>query len=97
MPLRSRLNTRVPLPGGGYDELVVLVGGDERGRGEPVGDLGDDTSVEDIIDLVHSWDGALVVTPEPGDDAPEIAWGDTFFYYAPDGNMPARTQPSRPS
>ena len=50
-------------------------------------------SIDDIIDLVRSWDGTLAVTPRAGDDAPEIAWGDTFFYYAPDGVMPARTQP----
>jgi hypothetical protein len=50
-------------------------------------------SIEDIIDLVCSWDGTFAVTPEPGDDAPEIAWGDTFLYYAPDGKMPAKAQP----
>jgi Family of unknown function (DUF6194) len=50
-------------------------------------------SIEDIIDLVCSWDGTFAVTPEPGDDAPEIAWGDTFLYYAPDGKMPAPAQP----
>ena len=50
-------------------------------------------SIDDIIDLVRSWHGALAVTPQAGDDALEIAWGDTFFYYAPDGEMPARTQP----
>lgn len=50
-------------------------------------------SIEDIIELVRSWDGSLAVTPGPGSDAPEVAWGDTFFYYAPDGTMPATTQP----
>ena len=50
-------------------------------------------SIDDIIDLMRSWDGTLAVTPQAGDDVPEIAWGDTFFYYAPDGEMPARTQP----
>lgn len=49
--------------------------------------------IEDIIALVGGWDCALAVTPGPGDGAPEIAWGDTFFYYAPDGTMPAATQP----
>lgn len=50
-------------------------------------------NIEEIIDLVRGWDGALTVTPAPGDDTPRIAWGDTFFYYAPDGTMPLRTQP----
>lgn len=50
-------------------------------------------TIEEILDLVRSWDGALAVTPGPGDDAPEVAWGDTFFYYAPDGQLPTRTQP----
>lgn len=49
--------------------------------------------IDDIIELVRSWDEALAVTPHAGDDAPQIAWGDTFFYYAPEGEMPARTQP----
>jgi hypothetical protein len=60
---------------------------------ETLDDMSDDMSIEDIIDLVRSWDGTVVVTPGPGDGAPEIAWGDTFFYYAPDGKMPATTQP----
>jgi hypothetical protein len=50
------------------------------------------TSAE-IIDLVAGWDGVLVVTPAPGDGSPEIAWGDSFFYYAPDGVMPTSGQP----
>jgi hypothetical protein len=50
-------------------------------------------SIEDILELVRSWDGALAVIPRPGDHAPEIAWGDAFFYYAPDGKIPAATQP----
>lgn len=31
--------------------------------------------------------------PEAGGPFPEIAWGDAFFYYAPDGAVPERTQP----
>jgi hypothetical protein len=49
--------------------------------------------IEEIIDLVGGWENALAVTPAPGDGTPQIAWGDTFFYYAPDGRMPQRTQP----
>jgi hypothetical protein len=49
-------------------------------------------TTEDIIDYVRSLDGVLVLTPQEGDGSPEIAWGDAFFYYAPDGVVP-RTQP----
>jgi hypothetical protein len=49
--------------------------------------------MEQIIATVRGFDGALVVVPEPGGDFPEIAWGDAFFYYSPDGVMPRTTQP----
>lgn len=49
--------------------------------------------MQQIIDAVRGFDGALVVTPEPGGALPAIAWGDAFFYNAPDGVMPDRTQP----
>lgn len=50
-------------------------------------------SMEQIIATVRGLDGALVVVPEPGGEFPEIAWGDAFFYYAPDGRMPQNVQP----
>jgi hypothetical protein len=50
-------------------------------------------TIDDILDLVKSFDGTLAFTPTPDDDSPDIAWGDTFFYYAPDGTMPTATQP----
>ncbi|MFF1574220.1 DUF6194 family protein [Leifsonia sp. NPDC058292] len=46
-----------------------------------------------IIEAVRALDGALVVEPDPASGLPELAWGDAFFYYAPDGVMPERTQP----
>lgn len=46
-----------------------------------------------IIELVNGWEGALVVRPVQGDGTPEIACGDTFFYYAPDQVMPTNRQP----
>ncbi|MEV7734319.1 DUF6194 family protein [Streptomyces sp. NPDC088921] len=49
--------------------------------------------MEQIIATVRGFEGALVVVPEPGGGFPEIAWGDAFFYYAPDGRMPRTTQP----
>jgi hypothetical protein len=49
--------------------------------------------MQQIIDAVRGFEGALVVQPDAGSGVPEIAWGDAFFYYAPDGVMPERTQP----
>ncbi|MFI6207376.1 DUF6194 family protein [Streptomyces sp. NPDC051041] len=49
--------------------------------------------MEQIIATVRGFDGALVVVPAPGGDFPEAAWGDAFFYYAPDGRMPRSVQP----
>jgi hypothetical protein len=46
-----------------------------------------------IIELVGEWKGAHMVRPAPGDGTPEIAWGDVFFYYAPDQVMPMNRQP----
>jgi hypothetical protein len=49
--------------------------------------------IEQIIGAVRTFDDALVVTPGPGSGAPELAWGDAFFYHAPDGTVPEREQP----
>ncbi|WP_329265882.1 DUF6194 family protein [Streptomyces sp. NBC_01478] len=49
--------------------------------------------MEQIIATVRDFTGALVVVPEPGGDLPEPAWGDAFFYYAPDGRLPQHVQP----
>ena len=45
-------------------------------------------TINDLIDLVRSFGGVLVQQPQPGDGTPEIAHGDVFFYYAPDGVAP---------
>lgn len=51
-------------------------------------------SIEQIIAAVQGFHGSLVVAPEPGDTTvPEEAWGDAYFYYAPDGQMPRTVQP----
>ncbi len=50
-------------------------------------------SMEQIIATVRGLDGALVLLPGPEGDFPELAWGDVFFYYAPDGRIPRNTQP----
>ena len=49
--------------------------------------------MQEIVDTVRTFEGALVVIPDSASGAPEVAWGDAFFYYAPDGVMPERTQP----
>lgn len=49
--------------------------------------------MREIIEEVRSFDGALVVAPEAGSDFPELSWGDAYFYHAPDGRVPERTQP----
>lgn len=50
-------------------------------------------SIDEIIALLNGLDGVLTLRPAPGDGSPQISWGDTFFYYAPDGEVPERTQP----
>lgn len=50
-------------------------------------------SMEQIIATVRDFTGALVLVPEPGSAFPELAWGDAFFYYAPDGQLPQNVQP----
>ncbi|MEU1971287.1 DUF6194 family protein [Microbacterium sp. NPDC019599] len=50
-------------------------------------------TMDRILDEVRSFDGLLELAPEPGGPYPEIAWGDHFFYFAPDGQVPANTQP----
>ena len=45
-------------------------------------------SMEQILDTVRSLDGVLVLSPGPGSEFPELAWGDHFFYHAPDGVVP---------
>lgn len=50
-------------------------------------------SIDRILAAVRSFDGVLVLAPGEGSGFPEIAWGDFFFYYAPDGQVPANVQP----
>ncbi|MGH8876012.1 MAG: DUF6194 family protein [Stackebrandtia sp.] len=45
-----------------------------------------------IIDFIEGLDGVLALKPSRGDGTPELAWGDAFFYYSPDGTVP-KTQP----
>ncbi|WP_402468510.1 DUF6194 family protein [Isoptericola aurantiacus] len=50
-------------------------------------------SMDQIIETVQGFAGVLVLQPRPGDGTPELAWGDVFFYYAPDGTVPTTVQP----
>lgn len=49
--------------------------------------------MERILSHVRSFDGLLELSPQEGGPYPEIASGDHFFYYAPDGRVPTNTQP----
>ncbi len=50
-------------------------------------------SMEQILETVRGFDGILELAPAEGSEFPEVAWGDHFFYYAPDGQVPQRAQP----
>lgn len=49
-------------------------------------------NMQQIIDAVRGFDGALIVLPDAAPH-PELSWGDAYFFYAPDGVIPQRTQP----
>jgi hypothetical protein len=49
--------------------------------------------MDEILRSVRAFDGVLEIAPAEGSESPEIAWGDHFFYYAPDGQVPERVQP----
>lgn len=48
---------------------------------------------DDVLAHVTAREGVVVWTASPGDGSPEIAWGDSFIYYSPDGSVPATAQP----
>lgn len=50
-------------------------------------------SMHDYLGRVRAFEGVLELDPEEGGPFPEIAWGDHFFYYAPDGQTPQQGQP----
>lgn len=49
--------------------------------------------MDQLLRKVRALDGVLELAPREGSDYPEVAWGDHFFYYAPDGVVPQRQQP----
>ncbi|WP_441960694.1 DUF6194 family protein [Mycolicibacterium houstonense] len=50
-------------------------------------------SMEQILETIRRFDGVFELAPTAGSAYPEIAWGDHFFYYAPNGQVPQREQP----
>ncbi|MEV0236618.1 DUF6194 family protein [Nonomuraea sp. NPDC050786] len=44
----------------------------------------------EIIEFVSGFAGVVAMTVSEDSGAPEIAWGDTFFYYDPEGTLEAR-------
>lgn len=46
-------------------------------------------TADDIIGFVRGLPGVEVVAAAEGSGAPEVAWGDTFFFYDPQGDLPA--------
>ncbi|CCQ14050.1 putative uncharacterized protein [Rhodococcus sp. AW25M09] len=50
-------------------------------------------TLDDIVNLVGSFEGTVALRPQEGDGTPELAWGDVFFYYSPDGTIPTTVQP----
>ena len=50
-------------------------------------------SMERLLETIRSFDGVLELSPTKADGFPEVAWGDHFFCYAPDGKVPHRGQP----
>ncbi|MFD1860216.1 hypothetical protein EHW97_03730 [Aeromicrobium camelliae] len=50
-------------------------------------------TIEQIRAAARALDGVLELAPQPVDAFPELAWGDYFFYFAPDGELPEREQP----
>ncbi|MGJ7904849.1 DUF6194 family protein [Actinopolyspora sp. H202] len=50
-------------------------------------------SMHHILETVREFEGILELAPGEGSGFPEIAWGDHFFYYSPDGRIPQHHQP----
>ena len=50
-------------------------------------------SMETILSEVRTHEGFLEFAPQPNSEHPEISWGDYFFYYAPDAEIPHNRQP----
>ncbi|MEU3017733.1 MULTISPECIES: DUF6194 family protein [unclassified Nocardiopsis] len=63
--------------------MTHLKGG--RSLGAPGPGEGDVVDQDEVLGFVRGLDGVRVMTAGVGDGSPEIAWGDSFFLYEPDG------------
>jgi hypothetical protein len=50
-------------------------------------------TMQRVLDEVRTYEGVLELAPQAGSEHPQISWGDFFFYYAPDGEVPRNRQP----
>lgn len=50
-------------------------------------------TLEQILTEIRSLAGVLELAPQVGSEHPEISWGDFFYYYCPDGELPSNRQP----
>jgi hypothetical protein len=50
-------------------------------------------TMEQILSKIRSYGGVLELAPQVGSEHPELSWGDFFFYFAPDGEVPRNRQP----
>src|ERR1700722_20040842 len=48
---------------------------------------------EDLIEFATGLPGVVVQTAREGDGSPEVAWGDSFFFYDPDDSPDDRRMP----
>ncbi len=54
----------------------------------------DSVTPDEIVDFVTGLGGNIVVVASEEEGAPESAWGDTFFFYDPDGvTVPEKRMP----
>ena len=49
--------------------------------------------IDHVVETAKALEGVLDLAPTAGSEFPEIAWGDHFFYFAPDGQVPQHGQP----
>ncbi|RSZ65647.1 hypothetical protein EAH68_02555 [Corynebacterium hylobatis] len=50
-------------------------------------------SMEQVLETIRNFPGVMELAPQTGSEHPEVSWGDHFFYYAPDGELPTNRQP----
>jgi hypothetical protein len=49
----------------------------------------DSSREEELVHTLTELPGVATLTAGPENGAPEVAWGDSFFYYDPDDSIPA--------